>query len=465
MQEVIHLINEMSPYLLLGFFLAGIMHAFIPGRYYTNYLARPTLRSVVNAALIGIPLPLCSCGVIPTAMSLRKEGASKGSVAAFLISTPQTGVDSIIATGSLMGWPFAIMRPLAAFIMAIAGGAIVNAADNSSDAMHASSTACQHAHTHKTFWQKMIEALRYAFIDMMEDIGKWLVAGLIVAGLITVFIPDSFFVVFQGNTWASMLLVMCLSLPMYLCATGSIPIAVALMMKGLTPGAALLLLIAGPACNLASMLVVRKVMGTRTLLAYIGSIVIGAIFFGWLTDYLHFNGIINFMSDLTSQEACCEEHTSWFSWLCTAVLSLLLIYALLLPKLGLRKAGSCHCHDGSCHCHEENDSCGDSSETCCCHETHDTDTCSCHCHEENNSCGDSSKTCCCHETHDTVQIYHIKGMTCNHCRAAAQGAIERTEGVTAVSIDLAKREARISGTATREALADALNDIGFELED
>jgi copper chaperone CopZ len=300
---------------------------------------------------------------------------------------------------------------------------------------------------------------------MMEDIGKWLVAGLIVAGLITVFIPDSFFVVFQGNTWASMLLVMCLSLPMYLCATGSIPIAVALMMKGLTPGAALLLLIAGPACNLASMLVVRKVMGTRTLLAYIGSIVIGAIFFGWLTDYLHFNGIINFMSDLTSQEACCEEHTSWFSWLCTAVLSLLLIYALLLPKLGLRKASSCHCHDGSCHCHEENDSCGDSSETCCCHETHDTDTCSCHCHEENNSCGDSSKTCCCHETHDTVQIYHIKGMTCNHCRAAAQGAIERTEGVTAVSIDLAKREARISGTATREALADALNDIGFELED
>lgn len=465
MQEVIHLINEMSPYLLLGFFLAGIMHAFIPGRYYTNYLARPTLRSVVNAALIGIPLPLCSCGVIPTAMSLRKEGASKGSVAAFLISTPQTGVDSIIATGSLMGWPFAIMRPLAAFIMAIAGGAIVNAADNSSDAMHASSTACQHAHTHKTFWQKMIEALRYAFIDMMEDIGKWLVAGLIVAGLITVFIPDSFFVVFQGNTWASMLLVMCLSLPMYLCATGSIPIAVALMMKGLTPGAALLLLIAGPACNLASMLVVRKVMGTRTLLAYIGSIVIGAIFFGWLTDYLHFNGIINFMSDLTSQEACCEEHTSWFSWLCTAVLSLLLIYALLLPKLGLRKASSCHCHDGSCHCHEENDSCGDSSETCCCHETHDTETCSCHCHEENNSCGDSSKTCCCHETHDTVQIYHIKGMTCNHCRAAAQGAIERTEGVTAVSIDLAKREARISGTATREALADALNDIGFELED
>ena len=465
MQEVIHLINEMSPYLLLGFFLAGIMHAFIPGRYYTNYLARPTLRSVVNAALIGIPLPLCSCGVIPTAMSLRKEGASKGSVAAFLISTPQTGVDSIIATGSLMGWPFAIMRPLAAFIMAIAGGAIVNAADNSSDAMHASSTACQHAHTHKTFWQKMIEALRYAFIDMMEDIGKWLVAGLIVAGLITVFIPDSFFVVFQGNTWASMLLVMCLSLPMYLCATGSIPIAVALMMKGLTPGAALLLLIAGPACNLASMLVVRKVMGTRTLLAYIGSIVIGAIFFGWLTDYLHFNGIINFMSDLTSQEACCEEHTSWFSWLCTAVLSLLLVYALLLPKLGLRKASSCHCHDGSCHCHEENDSCGDSSETCCCHETHDTETCSCHCHEENNSCGDSSKTCCCHETHDTVQIYHIKGMTCNHCRAAAQGAIERTEGVTAVSIDLAKREARISGTATREALADALNDIGFELED
>ena len=118
MNEIIHLINEMSPYLLLGFLLAGLMHSFIPGWYYTKFLAKKSFKSVINAALFGIPLPLCSCGVIPTAMSLRKEGASKGAVASFLIATPQTGVDSIIATFSLMGLPFAIVRPIAALLTA-----------------------------------------------------------------------------------------------------------------------------------------------------------------------------------------------------------------------------------------------------------------------------------------------------------------------------------------------------------
>lgn len=441
MEEVIHLINEMSPFLLLGFFLAGIMHAFIPGRYYTEYLSRPTFRSVLNASLIGIPLPLCSCGVIPTAMSLRKDGASKGSVAAFLICTPQTGIDSIIATSSLMGWPFAILRPIAAFITSLAGGTLVNWADKSQAVASKTHETHSHATVHKTFGEKMREALRYAFVDMMEDIGKWLVVGLVVAGLITVFIPDSFFLAFQGNTWASMLLVMCLVLPMYLCATGSIPIAVALIMKGLTPGAGLLLLIVGPACNLASMLIVRKVMGTRTLVAYLGSIIAGAIFFGWLTDYLHFKGIINFTSGLTSQEACCAEHTSWFTWICTATLILLLIYALVLPKIGLRKSAECHCHDHG-HNHNHGEECG-------CGHHHAEETCCCHDHSEDKE----------------VHVYHIKGMTCNHCRAAAHGALERTEGVTSVSIDLATREARITGTATREALAKSLSDIGFELEE
>ena len=122
MDEILLLINEMSPYLLLGFLLAGLMHAFIPGRYYTHFLSKPTLGAVINAAIFGIPLPLCSCGVIPTAMSLRKEGASRGAVTSFLIATPQTGIDSIIATFSLMGVPFAVIRPIAALITAVLGG-------------------------------------------------------------------------------------------------------------------------------------------------------------------------------------------------------------------------------------------------------------------------------------------------------------------------------------------------------
>ena len=161
----------MSPYLLLGFFLAGLMHAFIPGQYYTRHLAAPNFTSVVKAALFGIPLPLCSCGVIPTAMSLRKEGASKGAVASFLIATPQTGVDSIIATFSLMGLPFAVVRPLAALLTAVFGGAMVNAFSDSA-AGHADNRVGEEKSEQKTLYKKMKTALSYAFVEMMEDIGK-----------------------------------------------------------------------------------------------------------------------------------------------------------------------------------------------------------------------------------------------------------------------------------------------------
>ena len=119
MNEIFDLINKMSPYLLLGFFLAGVMHAFVPNTLYRRYLGGSSFRSVLNAAILGVPLPLCSCGVIPTAMSLKKEGASKGATVSFLIATPQTGIDSIIATYSLMGLPFALIRPLAALITAL----------------------------------------------------------------------------------------------------------------------------------------------------------------------------------------------------------------------------------------------------------------------------------------------------------------------------------------------------------
>ena len=298
MDEILHLINEMSPYLLLGFLLAGLMHAFIPGQYYSKYLSKPSFKSVINAALFGIPLPLCSCGVIPTAMSLRKEGASKGAVASFLIATPQTGVDSILATYSLMGWPFAIMRPIAALATALLGGAMVNTVRSEQLGVRSNSCCekeghdhccshegeehdhcgcCEETPAHATFMQKIVIALKYAFVEMMQDIGKWLVIGLVIAGLITVLVPDSVFTYFEGNTLASMVLVLLIAIPMYLCATGSIPIAVALMLKGLTPGAGLVLLMAGPACNMASILVIRKVLGAKTQMLYLVSIILGCL--------------------------------------------------------------------------------------------------------------------------------------------------------------------------------------------
>lgn len=376
MQEVVYLITGMSPYLLLGFLLAGLMHAFVPGKFYTKYLSRKSFRSVLNAALLGIPLPLCSCGVIPTAMSLRKEGASKGAVVSFLIATPQTGVDSIIATFSLMGLPFAIVRPIAALFTAIFGGVIVDKAEpekkccchseeketeEHSCCCHSKKEEAEHVchchseekkgegschcHSHKSFFTKIKEALTYAYVDMMEDIGKWLVIGLVVAAAITVLVPTEYFAVFQGNTLASMLLVLCIAMPMYLCATGSIPIAVALMMKGLTPGAALVMLMAGPACNFASMLLIRRSLGLRTMLVYILSIVLGAVAFGYLIDMLQFSGMVDFLYQLKEVHSCHEEHAGVFSWICTGLLLLLLVNALVLPKLGLRKKKQC------CHCH------------------------------------------------------------------------------------------------------------------
>ena len=333
MKEVLSLINEMSPYLLLGFFVAGVMHAFIPGMVYNRYLGGKGFKSVFYGALFGVPLPLCSCGVLPTAMSLRKQGASKGATASFLISTPETGVDSIIATYSVLGLPFAVIRPVAAFCNAIMGGWLINKFGDKDEVVPVDASAktccCHHKQEethHEGFLGKMREALRFGFVEMIEDIGKWLVIGLVIAGLITVFVPDEFFALFRGNTQLSMLLVLCIAIPMYICATGSIPIAVALMMKGLTPGAALVLLMAGPACNMASILVINKTLGRKSLVLYLVSIITMAILWGHVVDYLL--PAEWFQMALSVGRCCIEESTSWLNWSSTIVLGILLLNAL-----------------------------------------------------------------------------------------------------------------------------------------
>lgn len=464
MEEIFHLINEMSPFLLLGFFIAGLMHAFIPGSYYSKYLARPTFRSVINAALLGIPIPLCSCGVIPTAMSLRREGASHGAVTSFLIATPQTGVDSILATYSLMGWAFAVIRPIAALFTALLGGALVNAGNaNCGEESVSTLPHRSQEEKHSSLILKLKEAIKYAFVEMMGDIGKWLVIGLVVAGLITIFVPDSLFAVFQGNTWASMLLVLCIAIPMYVCATGSIPIAVALMLKGLTPGAALVLLMAGPACNAASILVVRKVLGRRTLFIYLISIILGAIGFGCLIDFLHFHGWVNFMGAFVQQDVCCQDASSWFGWSCTALLALLLLNALVLQRHH-------HCSDGCCCHHDEDDCCCHyEGQECHCYENDDHDDCCCHeghcCHmdqeeeEPNNFISVSNKT----NNTNNMTKYIVKGMNCSHCRAAAEKALKDVPGVTDARVDLASGEAIVEGNASYTQLKEAIDQVGFSL--
>lgn len=431
--EIGHLINEMSPYLLLGFLLAGFLHEFVPSTLYTKYLGERNFRSVLLSALFGVPLPLCSCGVIPTAMGLRREGASKGATVSFLIATPQTGVDSIVATYSLMGLPFAVVRPFVAFITAIFGGLLVTRFDDD-EVLVARKTEPQ-AHGKKAeepILHRLRNAIEYAFIEMMEDIGKWLVVGLIVAGIITAVVPDSWFTVFQDNSLYSILFVLVFAIPMYLCATGSIPIAVALMMKGLTPGAALVLLMAGPASNAASILVIRKVLGRRTLMLYLAAIVGGAVLFGLGIDHLLPREW--FTATLTQKAACCEEGSGWFSILCTGLMICLLLNALSPIRLWKGRSGHCHCHG-----HE-------------------------HGHEHGHGCECEHSCECETEEHTHYYIYKVRGMHCNHCSANAQKAIASVDGVKEVSVSLEREEARIEGTFDEEEVRRAIEDLGFKLE-
>lgn len=431
MKEVFDLITGMTPYLLLGFFLAGLMHAFVPNTLYRRYVGGSTFRSVFNAAMLGIPLPLCSCGVIPTAMSLRKEGASKGATVSFLIATPQTGVDSIIATYSLMGLPFALIRPFVALATSLLGGVLVNRLDDNkavvSDSGHASDTSASAAST-TTFGQKLLQALKYAFVEMMQDIGKWLVVGLIAAGLITVFVPESFFSLFADKPLLSMLLVLAFSIPMYLCATGSIPIAVALMLKGLSPGTALVLLMAGPAVNVASMLVISKVMGRKTLFLYLLSIITGAVVFGLCIDYLLPREW--FTAPLMQMHSGYEEGLSLVKMVCSVAFFLLLGNAFYQRYF---RSSACCC---GCHGHADH-VCSD-------------DACSCesvsHAHAA-----------------EPVNEFKVKGMTCNHCKNNVEKAILSVEGVTRVEINLVSGQTWVYGKADPSAVVQAVKEIGFEI--
>ncbi|MBC8320214.1 MAG: permease [Bacteroidetes bacterium] len=274
------LTTEMAPYLLLGFLFAGILKVVVPPDLMSRYLGKSSASSVINASLLGVPLPLCSCGVLPAGISLYKNGASKGSSVSFLISTPQTGVDSVLVTWSMLGLPFALLRPIIAFLTGIMGGLLTNKMEKS-----VTEIPVEKKRQQKTkFSIKTI--LHYAFVEMVADIAKWLVIGLLIAALITVIVPDNFFTEFHLSGISSMLLILVVSIPLYICATASVPIAAVLLLKGLSPGALLVFLMAGPATNAATITVIGKNLGKKTLMIYLSSLIVGALFFGIIIDNL-----------------------------------------------------------------------------------------------------------------------------------------------------------------------------------
>ena len=412
---LIELLNEMTPYLLLGFLVAGILKEFVPRRIYADKLSGNSLRSVLWAALFGIPLPLCSCGVIPTAASLRREGASRGATVSFLISTPQTGVDSILATASVLGIPFAICRPVVALAIALAGGCAVNRWTREQDGQ--TTIACAPQTAHRSFREKCIGTLRYGFIEMIQDIGKWIVIGLVIAAVITIALPDDFFTRFGEHPLLNMLVILVISAPMYLCATGSIPIAAALMLKGLSPGAALVLLIAGPATNMAAILVINKVLGRRTLVIYLSAILIGAVASGLAVDYL--------LPAAWFTPAGCGGHcghcatggTPWWQIASSIIFVALLIAAFILK---FRKKDSCSCNNNHCECNDSH----------------------CECTKEHR--------------------FRINGMMCNHCKANVEKALAELVGADKVRVDLAEGAAYIKGeNIDHREIIQAITSLGY----
>ncbi len=402
----VSMLNGMSPYLLLGFLIAGLLHAFVPSTIYSRYLAGTGFRPVLTAALFGVPLPLCSCGVLPTAVALRRSGASRAASTSFLIATPQTGVDSIAATYSMMGLPFAVLRPVAALVTSLVGGLAVGhwerkgALDDVRD-----DADYEFSELPRGLWNKIVETLKYGFFDMMQSIGRWLLIGLVVATLITVLLPDDFFSTYARWPLLNMFIIVLVAVPMYVCATGSIPIAAALMLKGMTPGCALVLLMAGPAANLASMFVVNNAFGRKATIVYLLSIIGGAMGFGALVDY--WPGLREvFVNALPCHVMRHHMSVSWFNTVCS-----ILLLSMIVIALGAKYRNSYQIK---------------------------------------------------HNKTSAMKEFKVKGMMCAHCKANVEKGLAALPGVDQVTVDLAKGTALVEGNVPDQLIIDCIEDMGYQ---
>ena len=328
----------MAPWLLVGFLLAGVVSVLLPRKWVVGVMGRARgWRGVLNAVLIGVPLPVCSCGVLPLTAGLRKAGAGKGAVAGFLISTPQTGIDSILATFALMGPVFAVARPIAAFATGLAGGVAVDVltrgeADVASVPKKEGHCCCCHCHEHAEPSESdcsaegnlFVRILRTGYGELLGEVARPLAVGLVVAAVVTAFVPANFFATaFGGNDWLAMPAMVLLGFPMYVCSTASIPIAASLVAKGLTPGAAFVFLMVGPAINAASMTAVAKMIGVRASVVYALVIALGAVLCGVGINLLPFDVLPQVTADAAS------ETLAWWEHLAAAALVVLVACSLI----------------------------------------------------------------------------------------------------------------------------------------
>ncbi len=408
---------EMSPYLLFGFLVAGILSVFIGARLVARHLGGRGFSSILKASVFGVPLPLCSCGVIPVAASLRRSGASRGATTSFLLSTPQTGVDSILVTYSLLGPVFAVFRPVAALATGLLGGSIISALTKKEDdekhgheldegASYSMEGECGCESTTEALeppsGNRFVRALHYGFVTLPGDIARALIIGLIVAGVISALIPEDFFASYLGAGIVPMLVMMAVGLPVYVCATASVPVAAALIMTGVSPGAALVFLMTGPATNAAAVSTIWRIMGRKTAVLYLLTVAVAALASGLVLDYVF---------QVSGASAAMHHHEMLPGWLkngSALVLLAVLGYGVVRPRLARPAKTEAEAAPGAL----------------------------------------------------TIQV---DGMRCSHCTGAVRDALASMPGVKEAEVDLESGQARVRGEGLSiESLCRTIRELGYE---
>jgi uncharacterized membrane protein YraQ (UPF0718 family) len=344
---------EMAPYLLLGFALAGLMSIWISPAWTERHLGGRGIGPVIKATLLGVPLPLCSCSVIPVVASMRRHGASRAAATSFLLSTPQTGVDSIAVTYALLGPVFAVFRPIAAIITGLLGGSLVLAAGNGksadSDAPPECTDSCCSSDRARPAW---LRALHYGFVTLPRDLAWPLLAGVAIAGAISIAVPDKYIHEHLGTGTASILVLMAAGIPLYICATASVPIAAGLIRVGASPGAAMAFLIVGAATNPAAITTVWKLLGRRTLAVYLVTVAASALVCGLLLNAV-FSGLGSWLPEAATGAACAGHTVEQFGiW--SNLFAVVLLAILLASRLPFRGGKS---HSEPVTAAEKTDSC------------------------------------------------------------------------------------------------------------
>ena len=397
-----NILLDLSPALLLGLLLAGVLRVFFPEGMVRAHLSQSSLGSVVRAALIGVPMPLCSCGVVPTAIGLRNQGASPGATTSFLISTPQTGVDSILVSAAFLGWPFALFKVVAAFFSGVAGGWLVNRFT----APDAAAAELEQGEHWRDVDNRLLAVLRYALFDILAAIDLWLIGGVLLAALITFAVPADYF---ASVGWAQgvggMLLVLVVSLPLYVCTTSSVPIAASLIAAGMPAGSALVFLMAGPATNVATMGAVYRALGARVLALYLGTVIVASVGLGMTFDF-----IIGGTTVVTGAHA--HATRAWWE-IASAVLLLALMTYLLARRLRRRWL-------------PDRDRVSDQPQL-------------------------------------TLQV---EGMSCQHCAASVSQALQAADAVERVDVELSSGRVQVwGGDLRRDRLAAVVTRAGYKVVD